>query len=855
MKSKDENVVFKLIFTFRFASSSWEFCIPRNFDLSCAFRVTLISLQPNKMTAIESSYAEQEGYYHPYTPYTIQRDFMSTLYSTLEEKKVGIFESPTGTGKTLSLICSSMSWLRDFNRREFEKEMDNATKGDENEPAWVKEHTRQIKEAEISDKIKEFEASLKQAREKEKQDARTAQLPEGRKRIRHEVSLEEDDDFYVLKGEEDAVDSAVSVLLASLEETPVDTSLPDDKVKIYFASRTHSQLSQFVGQLRLPQFPPSIKALDTESTKEITLSSRKHLCIHPKVSKYSSVAQMNDACHDMAKKPETKCKFMLNPHEPKDAVRQATFRNKALAKIRDIEDLADVGRELKICPYYASREAANWCEVIALPYQLLLQKEAREALGIKLDNSIVIIDEAHNLLDVISSLYSISITHTEISSALSGLQVYHKKFSKRLSGYNLMNLSKLIQAVKSLDTFMKGSLAKPGKETASGKEIKISEFFAGSSTLDMVNSHELEKFIKKTKLVFKIESYLEAVIETKLVLGKVMSFLSALGNPSWEGKFFYGRSEKKELQLEYILLDPSYPFKEIVTQARCAVLAGGTMKPMDDYLNYLLPYLEESQITQFSCDHIIPDDNLVVLPISSAGGTQFSFTFAERNSVDMIKALGQTIANLMLKIPHGMVVFFPSYAYMNSVIDIWKKYGLYNHMNEYKKIFTEPTETSVEEVLVQFGDEIQRCKDIHTGCGALLFSVVGGKMSEGINFSDDLARGVVMIGLPFPNAFSAEMVAKREYVQDKVRKAGGSLEDARAKARDFYENICMRAVNQCVGRSVRHAKDYSSIILIDHRYAKENIQKKLSFWVQKRIQPTSTAVEACSALGRFFSTK
>ena len=123
---------------------------------------------------------------------------------------------------------------------------------------------------------------------------------------------------------------------------------------------------------------------------------------------------MNDACHDMAKKSETKCNFMLNLRETKDAVRQTEFRDKALAKIRDIEDLADVGKDLKICPYYASREAAGWCDVIALPYQLLLQKEAREALNISLSDSIVIIDEGHNLLDVISSRYSISISLVEI---------------------------------------------------------------------------------------------------------------------------------------------------------------------------------------------------------------------------------------------------------------------------------------------------------------------------------------------------------------------------------------------------------------------------------------------------------
>jgi hypothetical protein len=36
-------------------------------------------------------------FHHPYTPYAIQETFMSTVYQVLDEGKIGILESPTGT--------------------------------------------------------------------------------------------------------------------------------------------------------------------------------------------------------------------------------------------------------------------------------------------------------------------------------------------------------------------------------------------------------------------------------------------------------------------------------------------------------------------------------------------------------------------------------------------------------------------------------------------------------------------------------------------------------------------------------------------------------------------------------------
>lgn len=48
----------------------------------------------------------------PFPPYDIQADFMRNLHTCIEQRRFGLFESPTGTGKTLSILCGTLSWLQ-----------------------------------------------------------------------------------------------------------------------------------------------------------------------------------------------------------------------------------------------------------------------------------------------------------------------------------------------------------------------------------------------------------------------------------------------------------------------------------------------------------------------------------------------------------------------------------------------------------------------------------------------------------------------------------------------------------------------------------------------------------------------
>lgn len=105
-----------------------------------------------------------------------------------------------------------------------------------------------------------------------------------------------------------------------------------------------------------------------------------------------------------------------------------------------------------------------------------------------------------------------------------------------------------------------------------------------------------------------------------------------------------------------------------------------------------------------------------------------------------------------------------------------------------KLIFKEPRLSGhVEKMLADYAVAVKD-KNRH---GAILFSVVGGKLSEGMNFSDDLARCVIVIGMPYPNKNSPELAERMKYLDQKFGTGAGS---------EYYENICIKSVNQCIGK-------------------------------------------------------
>ena len=91
-------------------------------------------------------------------------------------------------------------------------------------------------------------------------------------------------------------------------------------------------------------------------------------------------------------------KFHLWPSIALTAWLAAKLRPEYREDILDIEDLVTFGRLHKGCPYYLSKDAQNMADIVFLPYNYILDPEARKAQNIDLTDSVLIFDEAHNLV-------------------------------------------------------------------------------------------------------------------------------------------------------------------------------------------------------------------------------------------------------------------------------------------------------------------------------------------------------------------------------------------------------------------------------------------------------------------------
>ncbi|XP_066286336.1 ATP-dependent DNA helicase DDX11-like isoform X2 [Branchiostoma lanceolatum] len=632
-----------------------------------------------------------EEFPFPFEPYDIQKGFMTKLYQTLEEGKVGIFESPTGTGKSLSLICGALKWLQDHEdrqKREVEEILEGAVKSSSPEqnnkdskepnipaaPDWVQQFAKK-REAE--------ERTLKSREEQEAKVKREARLEEirktnrakffsnKRKRKEGEKSEEDEEEFTMMKDEtspdgpaekEEDEELIVDDYKSDEEDGSKQTRSEDDKeeevhiTKIYYCSRTHSQLAQFVREVQKSPFGKDVRV--------VSLGSRQNLCINDSVRKLGSTNLINDRCLEMQnkkKKEESRGKGDDADRQQKRRRSQAggcpfhqhipTYSDEVLAEVRDIEQLVVKGRKMDACPYYGTRYSIPAAQLVALPYNTLLHKHTREVTGIKLEGNVVIIDEAHNLVDTITGIHSVDITGGQIARAYSQLTQYAQRYKSRLLAKNLRYIKQILHVLKHFIMCLGGKAGQSPEEPSAGipkVHLRTINDFLFTAGMDNINLFKIQRYCEKSHISRKlngfVEKYQPSVIvhtakDTKADTGggassvskflqqikqgnmqqtggtqqsdtpppssaglqeetpyqssspfmHIEAFLLALTNADKDGRVVINKQARlSQSSLRFLLLNPALHFMDIVRQARAVIMAGGTMQPVSEFKEHLL---------------------------------------------------------------------------------------------------------------------------------------------------------------------------------------------------------------------------------------------------------------------------
>lgn len=709
----------------------------------------------------------------PYDAYDSQIAYMDKVIQALQEKNNALLESPTGTGKTLCLLCATLAYRKSLG------------------PFFTGQTVKKNESSDVS-------------------SSQTNMLP-----------------------------------------------------KIVYTSRTHSQLRQVVQELKRTNYRP----------KMIVLGSREQLCIHDKVRLLHGKAQTN-ACH-FVRKRRTKhyCKHYKlttefvksNPHIGDEPI--------------DIEDLANIGRSFGPCPYYVSRELLKVVDILFAPYNYLIDRGYKDSLGIEWNNSILIFDEAHNLESVSADAASFDLPSALLSACISeakscvDLSIKRRDMEKSNDkSCNPDNFAILRALLLKLEKRI-AEVPIESKElgfTRPGPYIYelLADLNVSTETVGILTGIIEEAVLLLEEDANGIESKESNGTSCRLeTIGDILKIIFKDGGTS-HAKYY-------RVHVQERLATAATDFKGGVSKARTlswwcfypgicmedfsrrgvgsVILTSGTLSPMDSFAYELkldFPIRIENP-------HVI-SSNQIWAGVVPAGPSGYSFNSSYRNRdvLEYKRELGNAIVNFTRIVPDGLLVFFSSYYVMEQCISCWKdnSHGnsgiqstIWERICRFKQPVIEPRQSSLFSSSIE--DFKSKLNDRSTS-GAVFFAVCRGKVSEGLDFADQCGRAVIITGLPFATRTDPKVRLKREYLDEQAQNVIKG--DKPLTGEEWYDQQASRAVNQAVGRVIRHRHDYGAIIFCDERFASSHRRAQVSRWIQPHIKCYSKFGDVVYSLTRFF---
>ena len=627
--------------------------------------------------------------------------------------------------------------------------------------------------------------------------------------------------------------------------------------KIIYTTRTHSQISQVMRELRKTCYKP----------RTAVLASRDRSCVNSDIRKNISGNILNIKC----RKNCVKCAYYNGVLSDKRE------KNNML----DIEELFKNGKEQTFCPFYQQIEIAkSYSDIVFMPYNYIFDEDISKIMEINITNDIIIIDEAHNIRRVCEDSKSIEIKNTDFDDIFSDLDAFLKLDENEELISNFFQLKpknkkkellkseipkedikeekKAIQKIKDkIDEFQIMS------NHSKGQKLTFNEFF------DLFLSKDENSNIKKKKIVKKehkddelscdSNSYISINISDSITssnLEEHISFLELL-NKNFQEIFEKGtkisilikilnminqlmlniilkknyifymeekikekiNEETKETKIEKIknfyifCFSPHLGFSDILNSNPYSIIfTSGTLSPFKLYENELQIKFDIA----FENKHIIPNEQINFNILSNYEGGIYRFDYNNRKDIKMIKALGNEIVNYCKQVQTGgILVFFTSFYYLNECKKVWDNCGIRKEIEKYKKLYIDSSKDK---------NSMKQIKDNYNN-NYIFFSVHRGIASEGIDYSDDSARAVICIGIPFADISDNRVKLKIEYLNS-LRKDDKNL----ISGYEWYDADAMTAVNQSLGRVIRHKNDFGTMLCIDERYIQ--YEKYFSFWIR-----------------------
>ncbi|KAI6036591.1 hypothetical protein BKA83DRAFT_85411 [Pisolithus microcarpus] len=623
--------------------------------------------------------------------------------------------------------------------------------------------------------------------------------------------------------------------------------------------------------------------LKEERFTGIGLTSRKNLCINPEVSKEKKGKVVDARCRDLTNSAVCS-KGRANPgsvelcqwHESLEGYEPG---NLIPAGIWTLADVLQHGRDHITCPYFTIRRMMPFVDVIIYSFHYLLDPKVAEQVSKELTkDAIVVFDEAHNIDNVCIESLSIDLTRPNLDSATRSVARLGEKIEECVttiaySEYRLIicrikktdaaklqdEYAKLVEGLQDSitetseeDVFMTNAVLPDDlvKEAIPGNIRKAEHFVAflkrfveylkartrmrvlhvvAETPVSFLQHLKDITYIERRPLRFcaeRLQSLIRTLELSRLdehsALQKVASFATLVATYD---KGFLLILEPFETDnatvpnpvFHLTCLDPSIAIKPVFERFSSVVITSGTISPLDMYPKMLqfTPVVQETYPMTLTRNCFLP---LVI----TRGSDQVAISsrFEVRNDPAVVRNFGSILVEYSKIVPDGIVAFFPSYLYMESIVAAWNDMGILNEVWKNKLIFVETPDANETSIALE---NYRRACD--NGRGAVLLSVARGKVSEGIDFDHNYGRAVIMFGVPYQYTESRILKARLEYLRDAYR----------IRESEFLGFDAMRNAAQCVGRVLRGKTDWGLMIFADKRFARADKRAKLPRWINQYI--------------------